>query len=176
MLHTSSERSLAFTTPLDACYNLGMRIAIGSDHAGYQLKAVVMGFLSENHIEFKDFGTESGKPVDYPDIGAPVAESVASGEFDRGILICGSGIGMSITANKIPGVRAALCTDSYCARLCREHNDANVLVMGDRVIGTGVAIDIVQTWLATDFSGEERHANRIRKIADVEKRYLERGR
>lgn len=164
-----------FTTGISACYNFDMKIAIGSDHAGYQLKEVVRDFLKDNHIEFKDFGVDAPNPVDYPDIGVQVADAVSNGEFDRGILICGSGIGMSITANKVPGIRAALCTDSYCGRLSREHNDANVLVLGDRVIGHGVAVDIVQTWLSTDFSGNERHANRIRKIADIEKRYNGRG-
>jgi ribose 5-phosphate isomerase B len=152
-----------------------VKVAIGADHAGYQLKSEIARFLQENRIPFKDFGTDSGVSVDYPDIGLQVAEAVTNAEFDRGILVCGSGIGMSITANKVPGIRAALCTDSYCARLCREHNDANILVMGERVIGTGVALDIVQTWLSTDFSGGERHAKRIAKISEIESRVTSGG-
>lgn len=152
-----------------------MKIAIGSDHAGYKLKDNVFNLLSKSGFEVKDFGVNSPDPVDYPDIGVQVAEAVANGEFDRGILVCGSGIGMSITANKVPGIRAALCTDAYCAKVSRQHNDANILVMGDRIIGTGVALDIVQTWLSTEFPNDERHAKRINKIAEVEKRYEGRG-
>lgn len=152
-----------------------MKVAIGSDHGGYNLKESVTVFLRENGIEFKDFGVYSTESADYPDIGVQVAEAVTNGEFDRGILICGTGIGMSIVANKVPGIRAALCGDAYCARLSREHNDSNVLVMGGRIIGTEMAIDTVKAWLSTDFSGIERHAVRIGKIADVEHRYDRRG-
>lgn len=148
-----------------------MRIAIGSDHAGYRLKEEIARHLADERMAFEDFGTKDSEPVDYPDIGVKVAEAVANGEFDRGILICGSGIGMSITANKVRGIRAALCGDTYCARMSRLHGDANVLVLGERTIGLGPALDIVDAWLATEFSGEERHARRIRKMHEIEKRY-----
>lgn len=147
-----------------------MRIAIGSDHAGYRLKNEIAGHLVDSGLDFQDFGTTDGEPVDYPDVGLRVAEAVSRAEFDRGILVCGSGIGMSITANKVPGVRAALCADTYCARMSRLHNDANILVLGERTTGVGPALDIVQTWLATEYPGEERHARRVRKIMEIEKR------
>jgi len=152
-----------------------MKIAIGSDHAGYQLKDIVVNYLKEQQYEVVNFGVDNSTVVDYTDIAIKVAEAVGSGEYDRGILICGSGIGMSIAANKIPGVRAALCTDPYCARMSREHNDANILALGERVIGRGIAIDIVQTWLSTEFSNGERHVYRLGQIADLEKRYGGKG-
>ncbi len=144
-----------------------MKIAIGSDHAGYALKEKIKELLTDLDLGFTDFGTMSLDAVDYTDIGARVAESVASGELERGILICGTGIGMSITANKIKGVRAALCHDLFSCRLSREHNDANVLVMGERVIGHGLALEIVHTWLLSEFIGG-RHARRVQKIKDLE--------
>ena len=147
-----------------------MRIAIGADHAGYRLKDEIAGYLADRGLEYSDFGTREGEPVDYPDIGVQVAEAVAAGDFDRGILVCGSGIGMSITANKVPGIRAALCGDTYCARMSRLHNDANVLVLGERSTGVGPAMDIVETWLGTEFPNEERHAKRVRKILEIEHR------
>lgn len=113
--------------------------------------------------------------MDYPDTGVQVAESVASGEFDRGILVCGTGIGMSMTANKVPGIRAALCKDVYCASMAREHNDANILVLGGRVTDEETAFEITRTFFATEFSGEERHANRIRKITEIERKYSKGG-
>jgi len=148
-----------------------MKVAVGSDHAGYELKEQVTSFLESEHVPFKDFGVRSPDPADYPDIGVEVAEAVANGEFDRGILVCGIGAGMSMVANKVPGIRAALCADTYSARITREHNDSNVLVLGERVIGVAVALDIVKIWLSTKFSGEERHARRIRKIAEIEEKY-----
>jgi len=148
-----------------------MRIAIGSDHAGYWLKEELARFLKEQGLEFKDFGTFSVDRMDYPDTGLLVAGAVARGEFERGILVCGTGIGMSIVANKVPGIRAALCGDLYTAEVSRTHNDSNVLTLGERVIGPGMAVEIVRTWLFTEFSGEERHANRIRKISDIEKEH-----
>lgn len=148
-----------------------MKIAIGSDHAGYKLKQEILRLLAQEQLEFTDFGACSTAPVDYPDVGLQVAEAVASGEYDRGILICGSGIGMSIVANKVPGIRAALCGDTYCARYSREHNNANVLVLGERVTGIGIALDVVHTWLSTDFPGEERHAQRVGKILQIERKY-----
>ncbi len=145
-----------------------VRIAIGSDHAGLSLKKEIMALLKELSIQVQDFGGSDTWPVDYPDVARPVAEAVASGEFDRGILICGTGIGMSITANKVKGIRAALCHDTFSAHASREHNDANVLCMGQRVVGAGPALDIVKTWVAAEFTGEERHARRIQKIGEIE--------
>ena len=153
-----------------------MKIAVGSDHAGYGLKEAVVRCLEDDHADFKDFGPSSPDPVDYTDIGIQVAETVASGEFDRGILVCGTGIGMSITANKVPGIRAALCTNAYCAKMSREHNDANVLTLGSRITDERAALEIVRTWLSTEYPGVERHARRIAKIHAVEDKYNGGGR
>lgn len=146
-------------------------IAIGSDHAGYLLKADIIKYLKDKGLEVKDFGTNGPESVDYPDFGQAVAEAVSSGECDKGIIICGTGIGISIAANKVPGIRAALCTDSYMAKMTRQHNDSNVLAIGERVIGPGVALDIIDTWLNTEFLGG-RHQNRVSKITEIEKKYL----
>ncbi len=140
-----------------------MTIAIGSDHAGFPLKQVVKSWLEDHGYEVDDLGTYDTKSVDYPDYAAAVAHAVAEGKADRGILICGTGIGMSMSANKVPGIRAALCTDVYTARMSRRHNDANVLCMGARVIGPGVAESIVEAWLSEEFEGG-RHARRVGKI------------
>lgn len=148
-----------------------MRIAIGSDHGGFKLKEVVKEYLSKEKFAFDDFGTFNEESVDYPDFARKVAEAVASGTYDRGILICGTGIGIGIAANKVPGIRAALCHDVFSAQASREHNDANILTMGERVIGAGLALEIVKTWLAANFSGG-RHAGRIEKIREIEKNYL----
>ncbi len=145
-----------------------MKIAVGSDHAGLSLKKEIIALLKEMSVQVEDFGGSDAWPVDYPDVARPVAEAVASGDFDRGILICGTGIGMSITANKVKGVRAALCHDTFSAHASREHNDANVLCMGQRVIGVGPALDVVRSWLAAEFSSEERHARRVQKIGEIE--------
>lgn len=145
-------------------------IAIGSDHGGVKLKTRVIKYLNEQGIEVKDFGTKGTAPVDYPDYGQAVAEAVASGECERGIVICGTGIGISISANKVPGIRAALCTNSFMARMSREHNNSNVLALGERVIGEDLAIDIISTWLGAEFAGG-RHANRVNKISVIEKKY-----
>ena len=142
-----------------------MKIAIASDHAGYELKEAIISAFPEH--EFSDFGTHSIDPMDYPDTGAPAARAVASGQAERGILICGSGIGMSITANKVPGIRAALCTNTDVARLARMHNDANVLCLAGRFTAIPYAREIVNVWLHTEFEGE-RHQNRIQKITDIE--------
>ena len=136
-------------------------IAIGSDHGGYELKEAVKKHLENRGLEYKDFGTYSKASCDYPVYGRAVAEAVASGECDRGILICGTGIGISITANKVKGIRAALCSDCFSAQATREHNDANILAMGARVLGEGLAMKIVDTFLDTPFSGDERHLRRI---------------
>ncbi|WP_058486025.1 ribose 5-phosphate isomerase B [Defluviitalea phaphyphila] len=141
-------------------------IAIGSDHGGYQLKQEVIKYLKEKNIEYKDVGCYSTESCDYPEFGKSVANLVANGTCDKGIIICGTGIGISIAANKVKGVRAALCHDCFSAQATREHNDANVLAMGARVIGPGLAIKIVETFLQTEFSNEERHIRRIRQIEE----------
>ncbi len=141
-------------------------IAIGCDHGGYELKKEILKYLDEKGIEYKDFGCDSLESVDYPVYAKKVALAVASKECEKGILICGTGIGISIAANKVKGIRAALCTDSYMARLTREHNDANIVAMGGRVIGAGIAVDIVDAFLNTEFSGEKRHIDRINMIED----------
>lgn len=127
-------------------------------------------FLTAQGIHYHDFGTYAPDAVDYPDFALPVAEAVARGEFDRGIIVCGTGIGVSIVANKVPGVRAALCHDTFSARSSRAHNDANILTLGERVVGPGLALEIVRVWLASEFEGG-RHARRVAKIAAIEKKY-----
>ena len=139
-------------------------IAIGCDHGGYALKQEVMKHLAERGLEYKDFGTYSEDSCDYPVYGKAVAHAVADGDCDRGILICGTGIGISITANKVPGIRAALCGDCFSAEATRLHNDANILAMGARVVGAGLALKIVDTFRDTPFSGDERHVRRINMI------------
>jgi ribose 5-phosphate isomerase B len=141
-----------------------MKLGIGCDHGGWELKEEIVTFLKTNKdLELRDFGTASGDSVDYPDFGKKVSEAVSKGNVDRGILICGTGIGMSIVANRYPNVRAALCHDHFTAQMSRLHNDANVLVLGGRVVGKGVALDMVQTWLETKFEGG-RHQKRLDKI------------
>lgn len=147
-----------------------MRIAIAADHGGYTLKEQMKNVLKEMNLEFQDFGTDSEQSVDYPDYGIKVAEGVAKGEFDRGILICGTGLGMSMVANKVPGVRCAVVHDTFSAKATREHNDSNVLAMGARVIGPGLAEEIVRVWLSADFAGG-RHAQRLEKMRRIEEKY-----
>lgn len=139
-------------------------IALGSDHGGYALKQEIMKHLTERGMEYQDFGCYSEESCDYPVYGKKVAQAVADGVCERGIIICGTGIGISISANKVPGIRAALCHDCFSAQATREHNDANVLAMGARVIGPGLALKIVDTFLDTPFSGDERHVRRISMI------------
>lgn len=141
-------------------------IAIGSDHGGFELKKEIMAHLDARGLEYKDFGTYSDASCDYPVYGKAVAHAVASGECERGIIICGTGIGISITANKIPGIRAALCGDCFSAEATRQHNDANVLALGARVVGPGLAMKIVDTFLDTPFSNDERHVRRIAMIEE----------
>lgn len=141
-----------------------MKIALGSDHAGYRMKEEIADMLGSDGYEFQDFGAFSEASVDYPDIAQEVAEAVAAGKFERGILICGTGLGVSITANKVCGIRAALCADEYTARMSREHNDANVLALGGRVIGPELAKEIVRVWLTTGFDPLSRHAKRVAKM------------
>ena len=145
-----------------------MKVAIGCDHGGINLKPALIAYLDKAGIEFKDFGTFTEDSCDYNDYAEKVANAVASGEFDRGILICGTGIGMSIAANKVKGVRCAHCHDVYSAKMTRLHNDANILAMGERVIGAGLMTEIVAAFLHTDFSFDERHVRRVNKIKELE--------
>ena len=144
-------------------------LAIGSDHAGFALKQEIMKHLEMRGIEYKDFGTYTEDRCDYPVFGEAVGRAVASGEFERGIIICGTGIGISITANKIKNVRAATCSDCYSAKFARSHNDANILALGSRVIGLGLALLLVDTFLDTEFL-EGRHAERLALISEIEQR------
>ncbi|MCD7867097.1 MAG: ribose 5-phosphate isomerase B [Clostridiales bacterium] len=139
-------------------------IALGSDHGGYELKQEVKAHLAGRGLEFWDYGCDSPQPTDYPIYARRVAQAILDGKCDRGILICGTGIGISITANRIPGIRAAVCTDCFTAHETRAHNDANILAMGGRVVGAGLALNIVDTFLDTPFSQEERHKRRIAMI------------
>ncbi len=141
-------------------------IALGCDHGGLELKKVVMNYLDSQNIEYKDFGTYTSESCDYPIYGKAVAHAVADGQCDKGIIICGTGIGISIAANKIKGIRAALCHDVFSAKATREHNNANILAMGARVIGPGLALEIVKAFLETEFSNDERHIRRINMIED----------
>jgi ribose 5-phosphate isomerase B len=143
-------------------------IALGSDHAGVQLKASIAEQLRSKGIDVKDYGTYDESSCDYPDYAQKVGEAVVNGEAERGILICGTGVGISIAANKVPGVRAALCGDTFTARLSREHNNSNVLCLGARVVGAGLAGDIVDAWLDGQFEGG-RHQRRLDKITDLER-------
>ena len=145
-----------------------MRVVIGSDHAGFDLKQHLIGTLKELGHEIEDLGTHSTDPVDYPPICAAVARCVAEGQAERGVVLGGSGQGEQISANKVHGIRAALCNDLYAARFSRLHNDANVISMGGRVVGTGLADEILEVWLATEFQGG-RHVPRINQIASIEK-------
>ena len=151
-----------------------MSVAIGSDEAGFELKKVIIGYLQELGHQVEDYGCYSMDPVDYPDIGVKVAEAVASGKHERGILICGTGIGMAITANKVAGIRAAQCHDVYSAERARKSNNAQIMTMGARVIGPELAKTIVKAWMASEFSGG-RSARKVAKIMDVESKYLRRA-
>ncbi len=142
-------------------------IAIGSDHGGYALKQEIMEHLHSRGVKFKDYGTFSAESCDYPQFGAAVGRAVADGECQMGIIICGTGIGISISANKIRGVRAALCTDCFMAEMARRHNDANILALGARVVGSGLALKIVDTFLDTGFDGG-RHERRVRQMMNLE--------
>ena len=141
-------------------------IAIGCDHGGFELKQAIVKHLTERGLAYQDFGCFSNEAVDYPIYAKEVAKAVAAGTCDRGILICGTGIGVSMAANKVKGIRAALCTDCFMAEATRQHNDANVLALGGRVLGMGLALKIVDTFLDTEFSGEERHSRRIAMIEE----------
>jgi ribose 5-phosphate isomerase B len=147
-----------------------MKIALGSDHGGFELKEYIKEYLEKKGIEYVDYGTGSTESVDYPEYGYKVAKAVKNGECDRGIICCGTGIGISISANKVPGIRCALCSDTYSARMSREHNNANILALGGRVVGKDLALEIVDVWLRTEFQGG-RHERRVNKIADIEKEF-----
>lgn len=147
---------------------MGMKIALACDHGGYALKAKISGWLQEAGHQVLDFGCNSAESVDYPDYALPAAEAVASGAAERAVLICTTGIGVSICANKVKGVRCALCADTMTARMTREHNDTNALAMGAGVVGENLAREILFTWLDTPFSGKPRHQNRIDKISAYE--------
>ena len=148
-----------------------MRIVIGADHAGFDLKQIIADYLRHLGHEIIDKGTDSDTPVDYPDFAEAVGKAIIDGAGERGVLICGSGVGASVAANKIPGIRAGLCHDSYSARQGVEHDDMNVLVLGARVIGPALARELVDSFLAAKFTGEERHRRRIEKIKALEERY-----
>lgn len=147
-----------------------MKIALACDHGGLKLKNKIYEYLKERGYEVVDFGTNTADSCDYPDYALPAAEAVASGECDRGIVICSTGIGVSIVANKVPGIRCAHCHDVYCAEFTRRHNNANMLAMGEKVVGEGYALYIVDAFLNTEFEGG-RHARRVDKITAIEKKY-----
>ncbi|WP_026560673.1 MULTISPECIES: ribose 5-phosphate isomerase B [Bacillaceae] len=148
-----------------------MKVAIASDHGGITIRKEIISLLEEMNVDYIDLGCECQSSVDYPDYAVPVAEMVAKGEVERGILVCGTGIGMSIAANKVKGIRCALVHDTFSAKATREHNNSNILAMGERVIGPGLARDITKIWLTTSFEEGERHENRIRKVTELEMQY-----
>lgn len=148
-----------------------MKIAVACDHGGLTLKNAVIAYVEKLGHEVKDFGTYTKDSCDYPDFALAAAEAVASGECERGIVVCSSGIGVSMVANKVPGVRCAHCHDLYCAKFTRLHNDANVIAFGEKVVGTGLMEEMVYTFLTTEYEGGERHDRRLAKIAAIEKKY-----
>jgi RpiB/LacA/LacB family sugar-phosphate isomerase len=148
-----------------------MRITIGSDHAGFELKQILIGYLRQNGHQVKDAGTDSTAPVDYPDFAEAVALSLLRGDGERGILICGSGVGAAVAANKVPGIRAGQCHDTYSAHQGVEHDDVNVLVLGSRVVGVELAKELCTVFLKAKFTAEERHQRRLAKTLSIEQRY-----
>ena len=149
-----------------------MKIAIGSDHAGWEIKNRLIRHLREKGYLIKDFGCDNGNACDYPDFGLLVAEAVSRGEYERGILICGAGIGMSLVANKVPGVRAALCLNPFMAKVSREHNDANILILPGRIASPEESEELAIIFLETEFSEEERHVRRLAKLKEIERKYF----
>ena len=147
-----------------------MKVAIGCDHGAFALKTAIITHLEKKGIEVKDFGTYTSQSCDYPDFAAPAAKAVADGSCDKGIVLCTTGIGVSITANKVKGIRCALLSDVKSARMTREHNDTNMMALGAGVVSQALALEIVDTWLGTRFSHEERHQRRIDKIMALEER------
>jgi ribose 5-phosphate isomerase B len=154
---------------------MGQTVALGADHGGFPLKGLVKEFLEQQGEIVLDFGTDSEEPCDYPDFALAVALAVSSGQAGRGVVICGSGVGASVVANKVPGIRAGLCHDTYSAHQGVEHDDMNVLCLGARVIGPSLAREIVAAWLRARFSGVERHVRRLSKVREVERRFLAGG-
>ena len=148
-----------------------MKIAVACDHGGLNLKNALIAYLEKNGHEVKNFGTNTLDSCDYPDFAVLAAEAVASGECERGIVVCSSGIGVSIVANKVPGIRCAHCHDTYCAKYTRLHNDANMIAFGEKVVGVGLMEEIVHLFLTTEFEGGERHNRRIDKITKIEQKY-----
>lgn len=149
-----------------------MKVAMGGDHGTIEMKKAIYDMLVEEGYDVKDFGTFTGEAVDYPDYGQMVAEAVASGEYERGIVICGTGVGISISANKVKGIRCAHVSDVFTAKATRSHNDSNVLALGSRNTGLGVALEIVNAWMTTDASTDERHVRRVKKISAIEDKYF----
>lgn len=149
-----------------------MKIAIASDHAGWKIKEHLSRLLTEKGYKVGDFGCDNDDACDYPDFGLPVAEAIMRGEYEKGILICGAGIGMSLVANKVPGVRAALCLNPFMAKVSREHNDANILILPGRVVSEKESENMAVIFLETEFSKEERHVRRITKIKEIERKYF----
>lgn len=147
-----------------------MKIGIGNDHSALELKQEIIEFLKQKGHEVIDYGTNSSESCDYPVYGEIVAHAVADGEVDRGILICGTGLGISLAANKVKGIRAAVCSEPFTAKMSREHNDCNILAFGARVVGAELAKMIVDVWVSTEFSGAERHQKRVNMIMDIEKK------
>jgi ribose 5-phosphate isomerase B len=150
------------------------KLAIASDHAGFELKESIIAYLNDKGVELEDFGPINSDRVDYPDYGISIAKAIQENKLDRGILICGTGVGMSIVVNRFPGIRGTLCSDLYTSKMCREHNDSNILIMGGRVIGKGLAEEIVDTWLNTPFEGG-RHQKRLDKIEDIDRKLETKG-
>lgn len=151
---------------------MSQKIAVGADHAGFPLKTVVIDYLKKNGYEPVDLGTFNEEPCDYPDFAEAVAQAVREKKAELGIIVCGSGVGASVAANKVPGVRAALCHDTFSARQGREDDDTNVLCMGARVIGASLATDVLRAFLGARFSGADRHVRRLNKVIAIEKRYM----
>ncbi len=148
------------------------KVAIAADHGGWHLKETLKSFLKDLGYKYTDFGTSSEKAVDYPDFALALAEAVRAGKYKKGILICGTGLGMCMSANKFPGIRAALCNDVFTAKMSMEHNDANILTIGGRVVKENLAKEIVKVWLRTKFSNAPRHKQRIKKIKEIESKYM----
>ncbi len=146
-----------------------LKIALGSDHGGFELKEAIKKYLEETKVPYVDFGTNSTESVDYPEFGEKVGQAVTSGDCDKGIICCGTGIGISIAANKVAGIRCAVVSDTYSAQMSREHNNANILALGGRVVGEGLALKIVEVWLNTEFAGG-RHERRVNLISEIEKK------
>ena len=148
------------------------RVAIAADHGGWHLKETLKPFLKGMGYKYTDLGTSSEESVDYPDFALVLAEAVRAGKYKKGILICGTGLGMSMSANKVPNIRAALCNDVFTAKMSREHNDANILTIGGRVVKEELAKEIAKVWLQTKFSNAPRHKQRIKKIKEIESKYM----